>query len=143
MSAQHTPGRMTVHIDGDDGWPLLMIGGPAGRIVANVNAESGVDTSKAPSIAFKTMPAAGNARRLAACWNACEGLSTDLLDNIVLVGETLASRFKLRDETERALETQRDELLAALEQVKANAGSPEKVYQLSSAAIAKATGSAS
>lgn len=76
----HTPGRLMVHIDGVDGWPLLMIGGPAGRIVANVNAESGVDTTKAPSIAFKTMPAAENARRLAACWNAAEGLPTAELE---------------------------------------------------------------
>lgn len=114
MSAQHTQGRMTVHTDGADGWPLLMIGGPAGRrIVANVNTESGVDTTKAPSIAFKTMPATENARRLAACWNACEGLSTDLLENITMVGDTLSARFEMRANEERELIAQRDALLAA------------------------------
>ena len=113
MSAQHTLGRMVVHTDGADGWPLLMIGGPAGRIVANVNTESGVDTTKAPSIAFKPMPATENARRLAACWNACEGLSTDLLENITTVGDTLSARFEVRDNEERELIAQRDALLAA------------------------------
>lgn len=113
MSAQHTQGRMTVHTDGADGWPLLMIGGPAGRIVANVNTESGVDTTKAPSIAFKPMPATENARRLAACWNACEGLATDLLENIVMVGNTLRTRFEMRTNEEREMIAQRDALLAA------------------------------
>ena len=56
-----------------------------------------------------------NARRLAACWNACEGLQTDLLENITLTGDTLASRFKARDDTERELAAQRDELLDALQ----------------------------
>lgn len=55
-----------------------------------------------------------NARRIAACWNACEGLPTDVLENITTMGDTLASRFKARDKTERELTAQRDELLEAL-----------------------------
>ena len=52
-----------------------------------------------------------NARRLVACWNACEGISTDLLENLTLTGDTIAARLKLRDATERELAAQRDELL--------------------------------
>lgn len=107
MSAQHTTGILTIHVDGADGWPLLMVGGPAGRIVANVNTESGVDTTKAPSIAFKKMPGTENARRLAACWNACNGISTENLEDNLPVHE-LATRYNaaLRD---------RDSLRTALE----------------------------
>ena len=36
-----------------------------------------------------------NARRLAAAWNACEGLSTENLESIVFVGETIRMRFGL------------------------------------------------
>lgn len=37
--------------------------------------------------------ALANARRLAACWNACEGLDTELLENILMLGDTLKTRF--------------------------------------------------
>lgn len=43
------------------------------------------------------------ARRLAACWNACVGLDTDLLVSITDQGQTLAERFALRDLDEREL----------------------------------------
>lgn len=55
-----------------------------------------------------------NARRIAACWNACEGIDTGMLENITTLGDTLASRFRMRDKVERDLQAQRDELLAAL-----------------------------
>ena len=35
----------------------------------------------------------GDARRIVACVNACKGLSTDNLENIVLLGETLLDRI--------------------------------------------------
>ena len=34
-------------------------------------------------------------RRLVACWNACAGLDTELLENILMLGDTLKGRFKL------------------------------------------------
>lgn len=108
MNGQHSTGHLTVHTAESDGWPLLMIGGPAGRIVANVNAESGVDTAKAPSIAFKKMPAAENARRLAACWNACEGISTEALE-LGAIQDRIASACGELHEVKR----QRGALLAA------------------------------
>lgn len=36
---------------------------------------------------------AADARRMVACWNACEGFDTDLLVNIDTMGDTLAQRF--------------------------------------------------
>lgn len=93
-----------------------------------------------------------NARRLAACWNACEGISTDLLENLTLTGDTIAARLKLRDATERDLATQRDELLEALTQTLAQCliwqGEPNEwscsihkaVVEQARAAIAKAEG---
>lgn len=36
-----------------------------------------------------------NARRIVACVNACAGLDTELLEQIVILGETLKSRFEL------------------------------------------------
>lgn len=35
MSEQHTPGRLTVHIDGADGWPLLLAGDLVERMGAS------------------------------------------------------------------------------------------------------------
>jgi hypothetical protein len=58
-----------------------------------------------------------NARRLTACWNACQGLSTELLENITTVGDTLLDRFAQHQKTERELKAQRDQLLEALSQL--------------------------
>jgi len=44
-----------------------------------------------------------NLRRLAACWNICEGFDTDMLEHILLLGETMHSRFKARDRVEEVL----------------------------------------
>lgn len=95
MSAQHTQGRL--HVAGQD---KVQIRSDKHQI------------AKAWSFAGKT--GQENARRLVACWNACEGISTDFLENIAMTGDTLASRFKARDDTERELAAQRDELLEAL-----------------------------
>jgi hypothetical protein len=46
-----------------------------------------------------------NARRLVACWNACEGISTEALERLV---NTI-------DRAYVSLQAQRDKLLAALE----------------------------
>lgn len=59
-----------------------------------------------------------NARRIIACVNACEGLDTELLENITTMGDTLASRFKMRDQVEREREAHRDELLEVLKHIR-------------------------
>ena len=53
-----------------------------------------------------------NARRLVAAWNACDGFETDLLENIVMTGGTLKSRFALRTQEERESKAERDSLRA-------------------------------
>ncbi len=57
-----------------------------------------------------------NARRLVACWNACEGIDTEHLENIDMLGETLAGRFAAFHASERELMDTRDELLEALKE---------------------------
>ncbi len=51
-----------------------------------------------------------NARRLAACWNACDGLSTDFLEQIDSIQAALTGQLI---ETQ-AVEAQLDDLLEAL-----------------------------
>ena len=58
-----------------------------------------------------------NARRLVACWNACEGIDTEHLENIDMLGETLAGRFAAFHASERELMDTRDELLEALKHI--------------------------
>ena len=77
MKTQHTPGPWTIHAD-TDGWPLVMSGGVAGRIVANVNPQSCPDESSAPE--FVEMPCEANARLIAAApelLDACKAALSD------------------------------------------------------------------
>ena len=62
---------------------------------------------------YKDAKAEENSRRLAACWNACEGISTENLEDnkpIIELANDYNAVLKQRDE----LLKQRDELLAAL-----------------------------
>jgi len=58
-------------------------------------------------------------KRIAACLDACKGMSTDLLENILIMGDTIASRFKRRDETERELVAENDTLRARISELEA------------------------
>ena len=58
-----------------------------------------------------------DARRIVACVNACAGLDTELLENILMLGDTLKRRFKTLTDSESELQKQRDELLAALTEI--------------------------
>lgn len=71
-----------------------------------------------------------NARRIVACINACSGFSTEALEAQVLAGRGII----------RAFQDQRDDLIAALKEIQAAGGYPERVYELTKAAIAKAQG---
>ena len=86
MSEKHTQGRLAA-----DG-PVVLFSDNAG----------GFDISACPYPEV-------NARRLVACWNACEGLPTKVLEHASETGDSLAGHIKLT--------AQRDELLAALEEV--------------------------
>jgi len=57
------------------------------------------------------------ARRLVACWNACEGISTDDIESVSKnTGPLLANKLAEVDAL-RIMATQRDELLAALQSI--------------------------
>ena len=133
MSAQHTPG-------------LLRAGVSKYQGVQSFTAVSEDNEQKIVALcglagAADELESIANTCRLAACWNACEGLDTDLLENIATMGDTLASRFKLRDQTERELAEQRDELLAfAQEWLKRQGADENYMTAKARAAIAKAIG---
>lgn len=105
---EHTPGRIRYYengeansyalleVDADDRWLLTLL-------------HNGTDVTERQI---------ANMRRLAACWNACEGIKTGILESVTLVGDTLLKRFAGRDKIELELTTQRDELLAALKTAK-------------------------
>lgn len=74
-----------------------------GELISIVTGSAQDETNKA------------NARRLAACWNACEGVSTDDIEAVSRnTGPLLANKLAEVD-TLRIMAIQRDELLAALE----------------------------
>lgn len=132
MSEKHTPGRVKVqHPDaGERGWEVAFEPGLE-RLCADITE--------------------ANARRLAACWNACESIDTEYLE-----GDDSLPHYA------RRLMAQRDELLAALRMVMACAGaisaapdgllemalddddeetrSQANAFLVARAAIAKATG---
>lgn len=110
MSA-HTPGRLVVTAINDD----FVIGNglPAGQ----------------GRYAVATARREPDARRLAACWNACEGFETDLLVNIDMMGDTLKQRFegmqvevRRVDADSRAIEANYEAARALLVEVIADAG---------------------
>lgn len=82
-------------------------------------------------------PVEANARHLVACWNACDRISTDDLEQSADIGLIRAIRAK------NAVERQRDELLAALEAIAdpdklISYGEPMVLREFAIQAIAKA-----
>lgn len=104
MSTEHTQGR------------LIVKGG------YSIYAD-GDKTPVADTCMTNSMPEndEGNARRLVACWNACEGLPTEKLE--------ISPIFDVAMEAKRHLESvekQRDELLKALKMVSRTLDEHEK-----------------
>lgn len=97
MSAQHTPGRLTVAVEifDNDGMPETALQALGGAATVAVALDFG---SNNPGMRE------ANARRLVACWNACEGIDTEYLE-----GDDSLPHYA------RRLMAQRDELLAELE----------------------------
>lgn len=89
------PGRLTVHESGDANSYALRSADGRWFVALLHNGEAGLDQQRV------------NLRRLAACWNACNGVSTEDLevDNVRFV-EMLKERTTLRE--------QRDQLLVDL-----------------------------
>lgn len=133
MTAQHTPGRLAVHEDGEANTYSLIDADGKWLIALRHNGQQVTEKQRA------------NMRRLAASWNACDGISTENLEDNQSVKE-LAEKYN-------AALAQRDELLAALNgllayfesgnsvpvsQATIKANSPEVIA--ARAAIAKVTG---
>lgn len=121
MSAQHTPGRVKVqHPDaGERGWEVAFEPGLE-RLCADITE--------------------ANARRLAACWNACEGVRTEILE--------LAGTRQDWCDLMQELEQERNTLLAALKDMADLYDTDEGCrslpqYKAARAAIAKVEGTPS
>ena len=95
--SEHTPGKLVLS---EDGLPELN------------NQNQIIESEKCDLIVYFQFTNKADARRLVACWNACDGIETDLLENIVMTGGTLKSRFALRTQEERESKAERDSLRA-------------------------------
>ena len=104
MSAQHTPGRLIVR----NGYSLYAADGKT-PVADTCLTNSVPDNDEA------------NARRLVACWNACEGLPDEFL-NSNPIKQLVQSLWDRNSE----LEGQRDELLAALRGLVASCDTGER-----------------
>lgn len=133
MNAQHTQGRMVVN-------PI--------QLDQIATADASQEIARASTHRLPPEVTIANARRLAACWNACDGLSTESLER----GDPLAQQ--LVDALNRAdlAEGRRDELLEVLqeaelvlaEKLRRLGADPtvSPMYHRIRAAIAKETGDA-
>ena len=142
MSAKHTPTPWVVLPEECDK-PYIRVRGTvlgARFKVANVLAPvyEGVHQREAEETR-------ANARRIAACVNACEGIGTERLEDLGrplmqhLIGCDERAARQVKEAAD--LTAQRDELLAALKVLVENGGiGPESMFDDARAAIAKATG---
>jgi len=105
MSEQHTPGPLVAKKNGTI---------TGGKFYTYTNGASQSQVAMACVMDDDNGDQESNTRRIVACWNACQGLSTEMLESITTVGDTLLDRFAQREKTERELEAQRDQLLAAV-----------------------------
>lgn len=95
MSAKRTPGLLKLHTK----YPQDMVTPDGHYTVAR--------TLPQPTIAV----AVANARRLVACWNACDGIDTDDLE-----AHSVNIIHKLHDDAAKRVLSERDELLEALKE---------------------------
>lgn len=132
---EHTPGRIRYYENGEaNNYALLEVGADDRWLLTLLH--NGHDVTQCQI---------ANMRRLVACWNACEGIKTGILESVTLVGDTLLKRFVERDKIELELTGQRDELLNALtalaDYLDERTGDTEnRPLENARAAIAKATG---
>ncbi len=101
MSTKHTSGLLIAE---DNNWDMSTLYSESGCVVAQcpISGDVTEDTQHEYEEAKEA-----NARRIAACWNACAGIRTEALEN-------RAHLLKAEDQQITELEAQRDELLEAL-----------------------------
>lgn len=109
MSTQHTPGRAVL----DAGDPIVR--GEDGERIATCYRLFDGDRTKTPEVTSMA-----NSRRLAACWNYCEGLDTEGMERAVEMKRP--AKVFTDESTKKELEllAQRDALLAALKDVRSD-----------------------
>jgi hypothetical protein len=121
MEAKFTPGKLKTSYT-----HLRHVLTDGGFVLAVCSADPGLTTTQA------------NARRIVACWNACEGLYTESLER----NEPLAAQIVKSANAAHIAAQQRDELLEALVDLVAlyPLDSTDAIITSARAAIAKATG---
>ncbi len=127
LNLHHTPGPLRIAGRETRGLPHTLVA--ARTLLFRVYSEAYGDFDQETE----------NARRLVACWNACEGISTESLER----SDVLSGMNQLL----RRLETQRDELLSALRHIEGVAMADEPrdlpgIAQTARTAIYIATGGA-
>lgn len=122
MSEKHTPGRLAAN-------PIQP------NQIATADARREIARATILSSHHET---AANARRIVACWNACEGISTEALE-LGAIQDRIASACGELYEVKR----QRDELLQAIKNLVSvfSLDSEESEVVVARATIAKATNS--
>lgn len=126
----HTPGRLAVT---HNSWEVSTLHCEGGE-VAQVRIDSTVDEDTQQ---YLESVKEDNARRLAACWNACDGLPTESLEKLGTLDRASVEMNVFRAH----LLAQRDELLAALHRMENHPASRiDELPEMARAAIAKAEG---
>ena len=138
MIAQHTPGRLTVRENGDANSYAIM--DDAGQWLLHM-LHNGRQTPPTQS---------ENLRRLAACWNYCEGLDTEGMERSVemkrpanvFIDESIKKELDLLAQRDALLEALRPFSEATLTDAGHIIGLMREDFERARAAIAKATGGA-
>ena len=91
MSNSDEKGRLTIKENGDANSYALLDGSGKWLLSVIHNGEELTSSQR------ETM------RRVAACWNACDGMSTEVLESITDLGDSIASRFELHNRVEKEL----------------------------------------
>lgn len=148
MSSQHTQGRITVRENGESNSFAIMDDQGDWLLSLLHNGKQVTETQRK------------NLRRLAACWNFCEGFATEGMRLAVDIGRPGKLAFSEAQARMLALQIQRDELLEALKLARKSLqvandttdgpirdtiwhGPAETLFDFMDAAIAKVEGGAS
>lgn len=109
MSTTHTPGRITFLPDGDANRYSMLTEDGRWWMALLMNGEQVTARQEA------------NLRRLAACWNACEGIEIESIEELAAMGHGVASLIVYGDDVKR----ERDALAQALKNLVDDDETPE------------------